>query len=148
MKDLPIVYVARPLFRRGERSDDITVVGYVTSKAYLRSKTTTYCEGGATDIKYTVEYFGFLREAEMLAREYNFVLGRGVVSNVKTVFDGYTECKQHTSALNQNIKAHAIKGKKGRDAIIAENICDGVIKLISILEMRNIGFEDETMVEV
>lgn len=108
MKKQPIVYIQRPLIKRGEGV--AYIAGYVVSKAYLKSKTERYMEDGTIKTNYEVEYIGYDKANEFLA-ESDFVLANGVWANVTQIYDNALSCDIDAKKSTAKIFKESIQDK-------------------------------------
>lgn len=137
MKDLPVVYVARPLLRRGQKSGEITTIGYIASKAYLLNKNISYVENGLIDKEFTVEYIGLEKYNERLLSQYNCLVARGI-AKTRVIFDRFESCKECTSTLNRKLISDLLEKKGVGETIEIANVNASIMRLIGQLEENDL----------
>lgn len=142
MKDLPIVYVSRPILRREKNGADPTVMGYIVSKAYLHRKTTDYVANGLTAKEYKIEYIGYESEIEGLMKNYGLLFARGF-SKTPCIFEQFEFCKEFTSGLNRKLIQEFLEKKSIDEAVEIANNNANMMRFFSSLEERNLGLQTE-----
>lgn len=144
----PVVYYAREIRRKGSSKTGLVYhrIGYIVSKAYLKSAEIIFCDNGDIDKSYEVEPFGYEKANKDLYRDSDkqVYLETGTFLSAHQIYkDAYT-CKKETTILNEKI----LNGENWdsyceTDPVVAK-IKTNIMTLIDKLENKFLETEEAT----